>query len=66
MVERADVEAKLGFKAHPHMLRHACGFALANKGERHAIFASLPRPQEYPTHCALHGHGASAVQEFLA
>ena len=24
--------AKLAFKAHPHMLRHACGFALANKG----------------------------------
>jgi site-specific recombinase XerD len=32
MVERAGIEAKLGFKAHPHMLRHACGFALANKG----------------------------------
>jgi integrase len=32
MVERAGVAAKLGFKAHPHMLRHACGFALANKG----------------------------------
>ena len=32
MVERAGVEAKLGFSAHPHMLRHACGFALANKG----------------------------------
>ena len=32
MVERAGVEAELGFKAHPHMLRHACGFALANKG----------------------------------
>jgi len=32
MVERAGVEAKLGFLAHPHMLRHACGFALANKG----------------------------------
>ena len=31
MVERAGVEAKLGFKAHPHMLRHACGYALANK-----------------------------------
>ena len=27
MVERAGVEAKLGFKAHPHMLRHACCFA---------------------------------------
>ena len=32
MVERAGVEAKLGFKVHPHMLRHACGFALAGKG----------------------------------
>ena len=32
MVERAGREAKLSFKAHPHMLRHACGYALANKG----------------------------------
>jgi site-specific recombinase XerD len=32
IVERAGDEAKLGFKAHPHMLRHACGYALANKG----------------------------------
>jgi len=32
MVRAAGIEAKLGFKAHPHMLRHACGFALANKG----------------------------------
>ena len=32
MVERAGVEARLGFRAHPHMLRHVCGFALANKG----------------------------------
>jgi integrase len=32
MIERAGAEAKLGFKAHPHMLRHACGYALANKG----------------------------------
>jgi integrase len=32
MIERVGKEAKLGFKAHPHMLRHACGYALANKG----------------------------------
>ena len=32
MVERAGEEAGFGFKAHPHMLRHACGFALAAKG----------------------------------
>jgi type 1 fimbriae regulatory protein FimB/type 1 fimbriae regulatory protein FimE len=32
MVERAGIEAKLAFKVHPHMLRHACGYALANRG----------------------------------
>jgi type 1 fimbriae regulatory protein FimB/type 1 fimbriae regulatory protein FimE len=32
MVERAGIEAGLGFKVHPHMLRHACGYALANRG----------------------------------
>jgi integrase len=32
LVERAGVAAKLGFPAHPHMLRHACGYALANQG----------------------------------
>jgi type 1 fimbriae regulatory protein FimB/type 1 fimbriae regulatory protein FimE len=32
MVERAGTAAEFGFKVHPHMLRHACGFALANKG----------------------------------
>jgi site-specific recombinase XerD len=32
MMERAGGEAGLGFKVHPHMLRHACGYALANKG----------------------------------
>jgi type 1 fimbriae regulatory protein FimB/type 1 fimbriae regulatory protein FimE len=32
MVERASDQARLGFKAHPHMLRHACGYALANRG----------------------------------
>jgi type 1 fimbriae regulatory protein FimB/type 1 fimbriae regulatory protein FimE len=32
MVERAGRSAKLGVKCHAHMLRHACGFALANAG----------------------------------
>jgi integrase len=32
MIERAGTAAGLPFKAHPHMLRHACGFALANAG----------------------------------
>ena len=32
MIERAASGAGLELKAHPHMLRHACGYALANKG----------------------------------
>jgi integrase len=32
MIERAGIVAKLAFKAHPHMLRHACGYKLANDG----------------------------------
>jgi type 1 fimbriae regulatory protein FimB/type 1 fimbriae regulatory protein FimE len=32
MAERVGTEAKLGFKVHPHMLRHACGYKLANDG----------------------------------
>ena len=32
MVERTGAKAKLGLKVHPHMLRHACGYALANRG----------------------------------
>ena len=32
LVERAGIEAKLPFKTHPHMLWHATGYALANRG----------------------------------
>jgi site-specific recombinase XerD len=32
LIERAGNAAKIGFKVHPHMLRHSTGFVLANKG----------------------------------
>ena len=32
LVAKIGVEAKLPFRIHPHMLRHACGFKLANDG----------------------------------
>jgi integrase len=32
LIESAGVEARMPFKVHAHMLRHACGYALANKG----------------------------------
>lgn len=33
LVARAGQEAGLPFPVHPHMLRHACGFKLANDGQ---------------------------------
>ncbi len=32
LVQRAGEEAGIGFPVHPHMLRHACGYKLANAG----------------------------------
>jgi site-specific recombinase XerD len=31
-IERAAASAGLELKAHPHMLRHACGYVLPNRG----------------------------------
>ena len=42
MIERAAIAAHLGIKAHTHMLRHACGYKLANDGhDTRAIQAYL-------------------------
>ena len=32
MLKRTTINAKLDIKVHPHMLRHACGYKLANDG----------------------------------
>ena len=44
LVAAAGERAKLGH-VHPHMVRHACGFALANKG------IDLRIMQDYLGHC---------------
>jgi site-specific recombinase XerD len=33
LVERAGKAAGIDFAVHPHMLRHACGYRLANEGK---------------------------------
>jgi type 1 fimbriae regulatory protein FimB/type 1 fimbriae regulatory protein FimE len=33
LLERVGQAAKLELKVHPHMLRHACGYTLANRGQ---------------------------------
>jgi site-specific recombinase XerC len=52
-------------KSHPHMLRHACGYALANKGhDTRAIQGWLAQVDHQ--HGGLYGPGAEQVQGLLA
>src|SRR6266542_468472 len=52
MVERLSARAKLGFPVHAHMLRHACGFKMANDGiDTRTIQAYLGHKE---AHGALH------------
>jgi integrase len=59
MIERAVAVAELGIKAHAHMLRHACGYKLANDGhDTRAIQAYLGHRniQNTTRHTALAPH----------
>jgi integrase len=48
LVERAGKEAGFGFKAHPHMLRHACGYKLANDGKDTRSLQAYLGPRNIP------------------
>jgi integrase len=66
MIERAAIAADLGIKAHAHMLRHACGYKLANDGhDTRAIQAYLGHRniQNMTRYTAL---VAAAVQEIFS
>jgi integrase len=66
LLARSGQLAKLPFPIHPHMLRHACGYKLANEGHDNARATALSRTQEHPAYGALHRTRAKQVQEFLA
>ena len=66
MVARLGVAADFDFPVHPHMLRHACGFKLANDGVDTRSLQAYLGHKQHPAHRALHRTGADAVQEFLA
>jgi hypothetical protein len=46
--------------------RHACGYALANRGPRHPCDPGLARTSVDHQHCGLHGAGVEPVQGLLA
>jgi hypothetical protein len=52
--------ADLGIKAHAHMLRHTCGYKLANDGRDTLADRGLPRPPQHPEHDAVYCPGIAA------
>ena len=65
MVERAGATAGLAIKPHAHMLRHACGYALANAGHDTRALQTY-RARQYPAHHALYRAFVGAFQGLLA
>jgi integrase len=67
MIERAARRGLgLELKAHPHMLRHACGYALAAKGPRYAGDSAIPGASVDHEHGSLYRACAEPIQGFLA
>jgi len=55
----------LPLRAHPHMLRHACGFALADQGRGCEADSGLSRTPEHSAHRQVHRQQPGAVPETL-
>lgn len=53
LLARAGEESTVGFPVHPRMLRHGCGFKLANDGHATRGDPALFRVQEYSAYRAL-------------
>ena len=61
MIAAAGLRAGLGH-VHPHMLRHSCGFALANKGTDFRTIQDLLGHRDPKQHQPLHTHQRAAVR----
>ena len=66
IVARVAVAAALPFPVHPHMLRHATGYKLANDGQDTRAIQHYLGPQEHRPHDALHEPRVRQVQDVLA
>ena len=62
MVERAAKAAGFEMKIHPHMLRHACGFKLANEGVDTRTIQAYLGHRSNPAYRSLYRAGADPLQ----
>ncbi len=61
IVARAGAVAGLDFPVHPHMLRHATGYKLANDGHDTRANRTIPRSQKHSAHGSLYTTFGSSV-----
>ena len=66
LIARLGKVAGFEFRVHPHMLRHACGYKLANDGIDTRSLSGLSRASQHPAHRALHRAFADTLQGLLA
>jgi integrase len=62
---RIGSRAKMQFPIHPHMLRHGCGYALANAGHDTRALQAWLGAQEHPAHGALYRTFACPLPRLL-
>ena len=65
LMETYSKAASLPLLVHPHMLRHACGFALADQA-RIPTHSGLSRTPEHSAHRQVHGDQSDAVRKIVA
>ena len=66
LVKRISERAGFPFKVHVHMLRHACGYALANQGHDTRAIQDWLGHRAIQQHRALHRTQPGTIQRLLA
>src|SRR4029077_7374605 len=66
LIKRIGARAGFAFPVHAHMLRHGCGYALANAGHDTRAIQDWLRHSGNQPYRSLYRAGANAVQRLLA
>lgn len=65
VVAESAKAAGIEFPVHPHMLRHACGFKLANDGQDTRAIQMYLGHRNINPHYSIYRSGAGPISEFL-
>jgi integrase len=66
LIQRLGKAARMPFSLHPHMLRHACGYKLANDGHDTRALQHYLGHKEHPAYRPIHRAFTRQVPRLLA